>query len=83
VRPPPGFRLPGDALIISGRLDASWHFIRCADADDSPVWHFDENEWVITKEYESVLDWLNDWCKTAEDAIASGYFEQYPFGTVP
>jgi len=44
---PPPFHLPPGSLIISGRLDGSWEFIKCVSTDDSPVWHLDEIDWVI------------------------------------
>jgi SMI1 / KNR4 family (SUKH-1) len=83
MRAPSTFHLPTDALIVAGRLDAAWQFIRCRDADDSPVWTFDEDTWEIAETHASVLDWLITWCGVAEDAIASGYFRTYPKGTTP
>jgi hypothetical protein len=83
MRAPSTFRLPTNALIIAGRLDASWEFIRCDDANDSPVWIFDENDWAITETSASVIDWLRTWCGIAEDATASGYFLSNPNGTGP
>ena len=80
---PPGFKLPPNTFIISGRLDAEWDFIQCDGGDDSPVWAFDEIDWVIRQPHASVLDWLNHWCEFAEAGIASGYFDQFPSGTVP
>jgi hypothetical protein len=77
------FSLPSDALLVAGRLDEQWQFIRCTDQTDSPVWHFGEDDWSIRQVHASVLDWLNCWCGIAEEAIASGYFEQYPSGTTP
>jgi len=83
TRAPESFKLPPDAILIAGRLDAAWQFIRCTDGDDSPVWYFDENEWLIKQSDASVLDWLNCWCGIAEEAIKSGYFLQNPSGTTP
>jgi SMI1 / KNR4 family (SUKH-1) len=83
LRAPSNFRLPPDAFIIAARLGAAWQFIRCSNSDDSPVWYFDENEWIIKETDCSVLDWLNTWCGIAEDAIAQGYFDVYPSGTTP
>jgi len=80
---PLAFSLPSDALLVAGRLDAQWQFIRCADQADSPVWHFGEDDWSIRQVHVSVLDWLNCWCGIAEEAIAGGYFERYPNGTTP
>jgi hypothetical protein len=80
---PASFQLPPDAFVVAGRLSACWQFIRCDNADDSPVWVFDEIDWVITQCEPSVLDWLNTWCGSAEDAIRGGYFEIFPNGTTP
>jgi hypothetical protein len=81
--PPPEFVLPGDALLIAGRLDLAWEFIRCANNEDSPVWHFDESTWKIKQNHGSVAAWLECWCGYAEDAIAHGYFRDNPKGTTP
>jgi SMI1 / KNR4 family (SUKH-1) len=83
ITAPENFQLPPDALLIAGRLDAAWQFIRCSDVDDSPVWIFNEGDWNITQTNPSVVDWLNTWCGIAEDAIASGYFRENPAGTAP
>jgi hypothetical protein len=80
---PLAFSLPSDALFVASRLDAQWQFIRCADQTDSPVWYFGEDDWSIRRVHACVLDWLNCWCGIAEEAIVSGYFEQYPNGTTP
>jgi hypothetical protein len=83
ARLPATFQLPTDAFLIAGRLGETWQFIRCGDANDSPVWTFSEQDWVIAETHASVLDWLTTWCGIADDAIAGGYFELYPNGTTP
>jgi hypothetical protein len=77
--------LPADALVILGRLDAHFHFIRCEHTEDSPVWALDENGWQLphTPVHVSLLDWLEFWCEEAESAIRDGYFNWYPRGTRP
>jgi hypothetical protein len=77
--------LPGDSLVILGRLDAYFQFIRCADTDDSSVWALDESGWQAdgTPVHASVLDWLEFWCGEAESAIREGYFNWLPGGTRP
>jgi SMI1-KNR4 cell-wall len=83
TRAPASFELPPDAFLIAARLGAAWQFIRCSNIDDSSVWYFDENDWIIKEAQHSVLDWLNTWCGIAQDAIAIGYFKDYPSGTTP
>ena len=83
TRAPSNFRLPPKAFLIAGRLDAAWQYIQCTSINDSPVWHFDENDWTIRETDASVLDWLGTWCGITEQAIESGYFKQYPKGTEP
>jgi hypothetical protein len=73
--------LPSDALIIAGRLGEQFEFIRCNDADDSPVWHTNTWNGSITRNHETVLAWLWSWADAAADAIASGYFGDSPNGT--
>ncbi len=75
--------LPSDALIITGRLGEQFLFIRCDDADDSPVWYFNEYDTGVRQVYASVLDWLQSTATEAEAAIESGYYEIYPDGTGP
>jgi hypothetical protein len=81
--PPPEFELPGDALLIYGRLGEQFEFIRCGRQDDSPVWYFNTWGWQVRQTESSVLAWLESWCGEAEGAIASGYFDLYPEGTTP
>ena len=80
---PDGFDLPADALLIAGRLASQWEFILCSNPNDSAVWYVREDEWTIRQTHASVLDWLDCWCGIAEDAIASGYFNQNTKGTTP
>ena len=77
--------LPGDALVILGRLGAYFQFIRCDGSDDSPVWELSEDDWRVEGEpiHASTLDWLEFWCNEAEYAIRSGYFDWLPGGTRP
>jgi hypothetical protein len=70
-----GVALPDKALVILGRLDEQFHFIICDRADDSPVYYFSEEGELPEPIYGSVVDWLEDWRKGAEDAIRSGYFK--------
>lgn len=81
--PPPAFELPGDALLIYGRLGEQFEFIRCRGEDDSPVWYFNTWEWQVREAAPSVLAWLESWCTEAEWAISSGYFDLHPKGTTP
>lgn len=83
AKAPPDFVLPPHALLIAGRLNAAWEFIRCNDPADSSVWFFDENTWAIRLHHASVVEWLEAWCDEAEAAIAAGYFRTNPKGTVP
>ena len=77
--------LPADALVILGRLDAHFHFIRCEHKEDSPVWELDESSWQLPPRpvHVSLLDWLELWCEEAERAIRDGYFNWFPWGTRP
>lgn len=77
------FRLPADALVILGRLGEQFEFIRCSDANDSPVWHLNLDDGQCRRSHDSVIDWLDSWRAEAESAIASGYFDEYPEGTTP
>ncbi len=72
--PPESFQLPKYSLLIAERLAEQWQFIQCQGQEDTPVWYFNENDWEITRSHDSVWQWLEFWCGTAEDAIASGYF---------
>jgi hypothetical protein len=81
--PPPEFDLPLDALLIAGRLGDQFEFIRCNGQEDSALWYFNTWEWQVRQSNPSVFAWLETWCGEAEDAIASGYFEQFPDGTTP
>jgi SMI1 / KNR4 family (SUKH-1) len=80
---PAGFQLPPDAFFIASRLAAQWQFIRCNDGEESPVWSVRDGDWTIRQTHPSVTAWLQGWCKAAEEAIATGYFEQNPRGTAP
>jgi hypothetical protein len=81
--PPPGFKLPADALLIAGRLGEQFEFIRCDGGSDSAVWYFNTWDWQVRESAPSVLAWLERWCSEAEAAIASGYFDLFPKGTNP
>lgn len=81
--PPEKFQLPGDALLIAGRLGDQFEFIRCNLPDDSPVWYFNTYEWEVKQSHASIFDWLEAWCGEAEEAIAGGYYDEYPDGTKP
>jgi hypothetical protein len=74
-----------DVVVILGRLDAYFQFIRCGHIDDSPVCALDEGNWQPHPEPvdASVLDWLEFWCGEAESAIREGYFDWLPGGTTP
>jgi len=79
--PPPAFEFPDDALLIAGRLGEQFGFIRCSGQDDVPVWYLNNYRWETRELHPSVLEWLECWCEAAEDAIAGGYFDEYPDGT--
>ena len=68
--------LPDKALVIVSRLDEQFHFIICEGGEDAPVFYFSEEGEPPEQIYGSVLDWLEDWQRGAEDAIRSGYFEK-------
>ncbi len=69
--------LPADALIVaSWDLDANL-LIRCDRADDSPVWYFDGHNLSVTECHESVVEWLYDCLWHAEDAVKSGWYDQW------
>lgn len=68
--------LPDKALVILGRLDEQFHFLVCDGGADAPVFYFSEEGDPPEQVYESVLDWLEDWRRGAEEAIQSGYFEK-------
>jgi hypothetical protein len=68
--------LPDEALIIAGRLDEQFHFIVCAGGEDAPVFYFSEEREPPEQVYGSILDWLEDWRRGAEEAIRDGYFER-------
>ena len=82
-KPPDGFELPADALVILGRLGEQFDFIRCTNQDDSPVWYLNSWDWKVVESFPSVNDWLECWCGQAEEAIESGYFERFPDGCGP
>ncbi|GAA4464495.1 SMI1/KNR4 family protein [Novipirellula rosea] len=75
--------LPPDALVIVGRLGEQFMMIRCSASDDSPVWYFNEYDGEIKQSFGSVLDWLDSLADEAENAIANGYYKQFPNGTRP
>jgi beta-galactosidase GanA len=75
--------LPGDALVILGRLDSYFQFIRCAHENDSSVWELNEVSWQVEPIHDSLFDWLEYWCEEAEAAILQGYFKGTPWGTRP
>ncbi len=81
--PPPTFQLPSDALLIASRLGEQFEFINCNGENDSTVWYFNNWDWMIQPSHPSVLAWLECWTAEAEQAIADGYFDQYPKGTTP
>jgi hypothetical protein len=81
--PPSDFELPPDALLIAGRLGEQFEFIQCAGQDDSPVWYFNTWDWRVRESHPSVLAWLESWCGEAEQAIAGGYDDTCPDGTIP
>jgi hypothetical protein len=71
--------------VILGRLGAYFQYIRCEDAEDSPVWDLDEGDWQRhpVPIHASLLDWLDYWYEECEMAIATGYFDWSPDGTDP
>jgi hypothetical protein len=75
--------LPDNALIIAGRLGEQFHFIRCDNPDDSPVWYFNEWDNRILDCKSSVIYWLYTHCDEAQHAIEKGYFDIFPDGTTP
>ena len=77
--------LAPDTVIILGRLDAYFQFIRCDHNEDSPVWALDECDWQPHSQpiHASLLDWLEFWCGEVENAIREGYFDWLPGGTRP
>lgn len=77
------FTLPPDRFVIADRLSDQIQFIRCSGQEDSPVWHYSIDTCVVKECGPSVVEWLDECCRMAEDAIRSGYFETYPEGTVP
>jgi hypothetical protein len=81
--PPSTFEFPADALLIAGRLGDQFEFIRCMGQEDSPVWYFNTWEWLVRESHPSVLAWLECWCGEAERAIADGYYDIFPEGTIP
>src|SRR5256885_513417 len=64
------FALPAGGLIILGRDQEQFHFIRCDRADDSAVWYFSLDEPRPRQVRKSVVGWLRGWCQEAEQAIA-------------
>ena len=78
-------QLPDDALVILGRLDAYFQFIRCDDGVDSPVWELNEDDWRFPAHpiHQSTIEWLEFWSGEAENAIRTGYFIWLPGGTRP
>ena len=83
IEPPASFELPKDALLINGRLGEQFEFIRCNGGIESRVYYFNTWNWNISVSNNSNIDWLNNWCNQAEQAITSGYYEQDPNGTIP
>lgn len=75
--------LPEDGLIIAGRLGEQFHFIRCNNPDDSPVWYFNEWDNRILDCKSSVIYWLYTHCDQVQAAIEKGYFDMFPDGTTP
>jgi hypothetical protein len=74
--------LPPHSLLIASRLGDQFSFISCEEEKDSAVWHINRQNQPL-KTHDSVISWLDSWCEEAERAIASGYFDAYPNGTVP
>jgi hypothetical protein len=72
-----------DSLIISGRLGEQYEFLRCEANSDVSVWHFNLEDREVIESHASVVGWLQCWCEQAEEAIASGYFLEFPEGTQP
>jgi hypothetical protein len=68
-------KLPDNALVILGRLDEQFHLIECDGGDDAPVFYLSEEGNPPERIYGSVLDWLEDWRRGAEEAIRVGYFK--------
>ncbi len=65
--------LPDDALIIGQRGGYHFHMIRCNDPHDSPVWVFLESGSNFRQISKSFVEYLYDWCWSAEQARKNGY----------
>ncbi len=80
---PDAFEWPDEGVFIQSRLGEDWHFIRCTDAGDSPVWMIDGTNWEIRQVHASVQDWLSDNMDACRAAIEAGYFYEQAYGTQP
>jgi hypothetical protein len=68
-------RIPPDAFFILTTGDDVDLFVRCEEGDDPPVYRLNTPERTIEAVHASVMEWLEAGLKTAEEAIADGYFE--------
>lgn len=67
------FKLPDDALVILYRdANDDFNFIRCNRADDSSVWHFNQDIWPPRAVFRSVYTWLKAWCDEASIVVQKG-----------
>lgn len=69
------YKLPKDAMVILYRDSCDdYNFIRCNRADDSRVWHFNQDIWPPKAAFRSVRTWLKAWCDEAAAAVQDGYY---------
>ena len=68
-------KIPPDAFFVLTTGDDVDLFIRCGEAEDSPVYALNRAERSIEVAYSSVTEWLEGACEYAEEAIADGWFD--------
>ena len=64
-------RLPDDALIVLGRFDEQFQFIRCQGTPDAAIYYYEMGQPAAQYWSPSVVTWLNAWCDEAAAVVAS------------
>ena len=64
-------RLPDDALIVLGRFDEQFSFIRCRGTADSAIYYYEMLDPAAQRWSPSLVTWLNLWCDEAASVVGS------------
>ena len=62
--------LPDDALIILGRFDEQFQFIRCQGTPEAAVYYYEMGEPAAQHWSPSLVTWLHAWCDEAASLMA-------------